>query len=61
VSAHVIGNHAGCGGEVVYQVEPNMGWRYCERCRASTLRGQEVELAPASKTATAPAEGATRS
>jgi hypothetical protein len=47
VSARVLGAHAGCGGEVIFQVEPGMSWRYCRVCRSSTLRGQGVELAPA--------------
>lgn len=38
------GYHHNCGGEVVYNSTPRMGYRVCEKCKASSLRGNPVIL-----------------
>lgn len=43
VPPRVIGIHAGCGGPVLYQVTPSMGWTVCT-CGASSLRGTAPEV-----------------
>lgn len=44
VPPRVIGTHAGCGGEVLYQTSPSMGWTACKCCGATSLRGTAPEV-----------------
>ena len=39
-----IGKHYGCQGAVFYTSTPSRSWRHCERCGASSLRGDPIEL-----------------
>jgi len=41
---NVIGAHIGCGGKVRYETTACAGWRYCEKCNASSLHGKMVEI-----------------
>lgn len=40
----VAGIHKNCGGEVIYYSTNTRGWRTCDKCKASSIRGDSVSL-----------------
>lgn len=40
----IVGTHDVCGGDILYQTTPGQGWRFCNRCPASSMRGDAITL-----------------
>jgi hypothetical protein len=44
MQTRVLGMHQGCGGVVTYSSTATRGWRSCDRCKQSSMKGDSLEV-----------------